>query len=175
MQRILFLLLTTAALAGCADMAKAPQGDYASVTAESEMAPAMPPSPPAGMLGRESGAAFKMSAPSRARPRKGRGPAAEPPMDGEATRPAATPRPKRMVHYNGYLKLRVSNPTQTLQHASEIADAAGGYVENLTATTVTVRVPVAKFRVVFSKLAKIGEVLSRSMTAQDVTDALAAA
>jgi hypothetical protein len=79
-----------------------------------------------------------------------------------------------MVHYNGFLRLRVTNPTETLQQVSEMADAAGGYVEALTATSVTLRVPVAEFRGLFDRLAKIGDVLSRSMTAQDVTDAFIA-
>jgi hypothetical protein len=55
-----------------------------------------------------------------------------------------------------------------------MADAAGGYVETLTATSVTLRVPVARFRALFAELAKIGDVLSRSMTAEDVTDAFVA-
>ena len=75
-----------------------------------------------------------------------------------------------MVHYNGHLQLRVTNPTETLQQAAEFVDERGGYVEQRTDTSVTLRVPVAKFREVYARLAKLGEVLSRSMTAQDVTD-----
>jgi hypothetical protein len=103
---------------------------------------------------------------------------ADMPSDDAASRPepAAKPKPKakRMVHYNGHLKLRVSNPTETLQQASEIADEAGGYVESLTSTSVTLRVPVARFREIYDTLAKIGDVLSRTMTAHDVTDAFVA-
>jgi len=91
-----------------------------------------------------------------------------------ATQPAAPPKQKRMVHYNGYLKLRVANPTETLQHATEIADQAGGYVENLFEHSVTLRVPVASFRQVFTSFTKLGNVLKRSLTAQDVTDSFVA-
>ncbi len=91
-----------------------------------------------------------------------------------AAAPEPAPKATRMVHYNGHLKLKVTNPAQTLQRAAEVADAAGGYVETLSSASVTLRVPVAVFRDVFARLSKLGDVLSRSLTAADVTDAFVA-
>jgi len=87
---------------------------------------------------------------------------------------AEAPPIKRMVHYNGHLRLKVANPVHALQNATEIADRIGGYVESLTSTAVTLRVPVAAFRKVYAELAQLGEVLSRSLSAHDVTDAFVA-
>jgi hypothetical protein len=125
----------------------------------------------AGMSRGAGGAALARKSP--ARPRRTKGAPGDARDEGGADEPtsgAPAAAPKRMVHYNGFLKLKVTNPTQTLQQASEIADGAGGYVESLTSTTVTLRVPVASFRRIYDKLTTIGDVLSRSMTAQDVTD-----
>jgi hypothetical protein len=124
------------------------------------------------LAGGERTMAASKAAPARAAARGGAPPQPSPADQGAA--PSAEPTPARMVHYNGFLRLRVTNPTETLQRASEMADAAGGYVETLTATSVTLRVPVARFRALFAELAKIGDVLSRSMTAEDVTDAFVA-
>lgn len=149
-----------------------PFEETATATALDREVAAAPPAPPPTRMraepkrGREgSGGSFLggLDAPSSA---------VADPSDG--ARPGPAPKPKRMVHYNGFLRLKVTNVTETLQHASEIADAVGGYVENLTATSVTLRVPVAHFRETFKKIAKIGDVMSRSMTAQDVTDAFVA-
>ncbi len=81
--------------------------------------------------------------------------------------------PARLVHYSGYVKLRTANISDTLQQASEIADAVGGYVEHLQEHAVVLRVPVAQFQDVFSKVARLPEtlLLDRSMSARDVTDA----
>jgi hypothetical protein len=164
------------------------QGDQAPAVAIQEqlkeMAPtaameAPPPAPPAE-AGTDSIAGLSRADVSGGRPfgdgapraRRSKGARAEDKGGASSAKPeAGAPAPaKRMVHYNGFLKLRVTNPTQTLQQAAEIADGAGGYVESLTAGTVTLRVPVAAFRKVYEKLVTIGDVLSRSMTAQDVTD-----
>jgi len=174
------LMAALFALAGCMMSGdEAPMFEAEMAKSEVAAMPSAEPSaaPPAAMaLGSGRGRAK----PKRAA-RKGAFDASE--SDGEAggmpsddatARPESAPRPKRMVHYNGFLKLRVSNPTETLQQATEIADAAGGYVESLSSTSVTLRVPVARFREIYTKLAKIGDVLSRSMTAHDVTDAFVA-
>jgi hypothetical protein len=169
-------------LGGCMRAEEAPMFEAEMAKSEVSAVAAAPsaepsPAPPGLMASGSGGRAFDRAAKPK---KRGRPKGAE--SDGEAgdmpaddgVRPGSAPKPKRMVHYNGFLKLRVSNPTETLQQATEIADAAGGYVESLSSTTVTLRVPVAKFREIYTKLAKIGDVLSRSMTAHDVTDAFVA-
>jgi len=168
-------------LAGCGALSRpAPEESEAEGTVAYDRAPpasaAMKPPPPspepmAGLLGR-GGSSKKAAKMDRAR----HAGAATGVADGEATDDSGAEAPdlparKRMVHYNGMLKLRVTRPTEALQQATEIGEASGGYVEALTATTVTLRVPVEKFRAVFAELTHIGDVVERSMTAHDVTDA----
>jgi len=95
--------------------------------------------------------------------------------DGQEQPTAEQPQRARMVHYNGYAKLRVTSAKQTLADAVKLGEGAGAYVEALSDTTVTLRVPVAKFRELYAALLKLGDVIDRSMTAQDVTDAFTAA
>lgn len=85
------------------------------------------------------------------------------------------PKAQRMVHYNGFVRLKVTTPDETLAQAAKLAQDLGGYVEAQAATTITLRVPVARVREAFSALLKLGDVLARSLTAQDVTDAYTAA
>jgi hypothetical protein len=81
----------------------------------------------------------------------------------------------RMVHYNGYAKLRVTSPKESIAAAIKSGQEVGAYVETMNDTLLTLRVPVAKFRELFATLVKLGDVLERSMTAEDVTDAYTAA
>ncbi len=84
------------------------------------------------------------------------------------------PKPKRMVHYTGSLRLRATLPAELLGHAAKACEERGGYVESLTATTMVLRVPVLKFRELYEALLALGEVVSRSVSAADVTDAFMA-
>ena len=92
---------------------------------------------------------------------------------GEASAPQ--PAKPRMVHYNGFLRLKVTSPEETLAAASKTAEAAGGYVESLSPTAVTLRVPVAALPRRLRRAHRLGDVLARSMTAQDVTEEFHAA
>ncbi len=94
------------------------------------------------------------------------------------TAPAAKPAPakqQRMVHYDGYAKLKVTSPEETLDAAVRIAESAKGYVESRAGTTVSLRVPVAAIREVFDRLLELGDVMARSLKAADITDAYLAA
>ncbi len=176
-------------VAGCLSAARAPEATVQTMD-KAEMAREAPspsfaaaPAPPSEMAPTggsgvmDDEGMLRRPASPRARPgrkgamgQKGRGDGAAGDARGGETPGVAAPPVKRMVHYNGYLKLKVPNPTETLQQVAEIADAAGGYVEALSTGSITVRVPVAEFRKVYARLASIGDVLSRSLTAQDVTD-----
>lgn len=90
-------------------------------------------------------------------------------------KPEAPQRQQRMVHYNGYAKLKVTSPDATIDEAVKITEAAKGYVEARNAGVVTLRVPVAAVLHVFGKLLELGDVVARSLSAQDVTDAFVAA
>jgi hypothetical protein len=68
----------------------------------------------------------------------------------------------------------VTRPEDSLSDVTKLAIASGGYLERLSDTSVTVRVPVAKFRDVYTEVLKMGDVLGKSISAQDVTDAFLA-
>ncbi len=106
----------------------------------------------------------------------------EPSEASPATEPSAAPSsttapstaPERMVHYNGYVALRADRPEEVVATVSAQAVTAGGFVEQQAGTHVTVRVPVAAFEATFASVLKLGEVLRKSVAAEDVTEAYAA-
>jgi len=82
---------------------------------------------------------------------------------------------RRMVHYNGWAELRVTKPEALIDEVAALAEGAGGYVERRGLRSITARVPVEAFEETFAACLALGEVLSRSLTAADVTDAFTAA
>lgn len=90
------------------------------------------------------------------------------PQDGEE---AGTPAATRMVHYDGFARLRVTRVEDGVDQVRAVAEALGGHVERVGSSSVSVRVPVAVFRDAFDQVLELGEVLDKSLTAQDVTDA----
>jgi hypothetical protein len=85
----------------------------------------------------------------------------------------STPRP-RMVHYNGHLQLRVTRPDESIEAIKAMAESMGGYVESRSNSHVTLRVPVARFAEAVDSAMTMGDVLSRTVTAEDVTEAYTA-
>jgi hypothetical protein len=116
------------------------------------MAPPPPPPPPPATPG----------APPPAEP-------AQPPASTLTPAPAA-----RMVHYDGWMQLRVANPRETLESAVKLAEALGGRTERMAGTTVTLRVPVEKFDEGWKQLLALGDVASKSVRADDVTESFTA-
>jgi hypothetical protein len=78
--------------------------------------------------------------------------------------------PDRLVFYEGACRLRAPDPQDVLQDAIAKAEAVGGYIESRTDTAAVLRVPVAEFRPTFDAILELGVVLSRRLTAADVTD-----
>ncbi|MBX2802125.1 MAG: DUF4349 domain-containing protein [Myxococcales bacterium] len=82
----------------------------------------------------------------------------------------AQPGPARMVHYDGWARLRVTKPTTAVDEIAQIATDAGGRVDRLTATQVTVRVPVEQFDEIWQQILRVGDVIDKSVRADDITD-----
>jgi hypothetical protein len=100
-----------------------------------------------------------------------------PPADDGNQQPVSTPGPTpaaRMVHYDGWMQLRVANPRETLEAAIELAEGLGGRTERLAGNTVTLRVPVEKFDESWKQLLALGDVAAKSVRADDVTEAFTA-
>lgn len=85
---------------------------------------------------------------------------------------AATARPldRRLLHYTGFLGLRVAAPVDVLAKATTLATASGGYVERAHESTLVLRVPVARFHEVFDALQALGTVVRKSLTVEDISD-----
>jgi hypothetical protein len=82
-----------------------------------------------------------------------------------------SPAESRMVHYDGYARLRVGKLEEAADALVKLATEAGGRVEQLNRTRLVLRVPVDRFRDRFAAMLGVGDVLDKSITAQDVTEA----
>ncbi len=101
-------------------------------------------------------------------------PEAPPPPDGEPAQAEPAKKSERMVHYTGWTRLRVTKIQETLDAVAALAVARGGRVERLGATSITVRVPVDTFDASWKEALALGDVLEKSVGAEDVTDAFLA-
>lgn len=102
-------------------------------------------------------------------------PPAAAPSPALAPEPPAPPdsaveAPARMVHYEGYAQLRVANPTKLLDDVVALAESVGGRTESLYGTQVSVRVPVASFDETYARILGMGDVMHKTVRADDVTD-----
>jgi Domain of unknown function (DUF4349) len=102
-------------------------------------------------------------------------------MDAEEAAPepppadnAGAPQQARMVHYAGYARLRVVRVDAAIDAIGKLATDVGGFVERVGPSSVVVRVPVAAFEERFNAVLAQGDVLDRSLTAQDLTEAFQA-
>jgi len=95
-------------------------------------------------------------------------------MDDRATKPppatVAPVKPSRMVHYDGYARMRATRPAETLDRIAKLAVDAGGRVDRLADTQATVRVPVDAFEEVWQAVLALGDVLDKRIRADDITE-----
>jgi hypothetical protein len=102
--------------------------------------------------------------------------ASPPPPPPPPADPAVSEAPveERMVHYAGWARLRVTRVQEALDVVAVEATARGGRVEQLGATSITVRVPTAEFDAAWQEIRGLGDVLGESVTAEDVTESFLA-
>jgi hypothetical protein len=86
------------------------------------------------------------------------------------TQPAAV---GRLIIYSGALNLVVTDVASTLEAIHQLAISDGGYMDEMTASEITVRVPAAKFDPVVAAVAKMGEVTKSPKRCATWTFALA--
>lgn len=164
----------------CASRDASPSEYYSAPAAapreEAELSRDAPPPPPAPM---QAGTPASMSAKPSKLASRSRDPSGSSSfgkqggkVDPAPQEPAAEPSPKRSIYYSGYLKMRVTRPQEALDQAAGLAKGLGGFVERLSATAITLRVPVDSFQKAFDQVAALGDVLEKSISAEDVTDAL---
>lgn len=95
---------------------------------------------------------------------------APPPPPPEATIDPVAPAPARMVHYDGFAQIRATKPSETIDQIAALALESGGRVDRLSDNQVTVRVPVDTFDDVWAAVLDLGDVLSKTVRADDITD-----
>lgn len=171
-------LVAVFALMGCAkrapyEYASAPMEAYDMEEAYGGAPPPPPPPAPASAPATTSALKMKEREPAKGRSRSDA-------YRGEPTPPADTSTPadeapaERMVHYSGWARIEATKTEDLLKAVSAMAEGMGGFVEQLTADSVTVRVPVSRFEEAFKAALAMGEVLDKSVSAEDVTDAFLA-
>jgi len=89
------------------------------------------------------------------------------PRDNQATE---QPKAKRMVHYDGWMRVRVTRVQDALDAAAKLAEDVGGKVERMAHGSITVAVPVDRFEASFAQLTELGDLLDKSITATDITE-----
>lgn len=92
-------------------------------------------------------------------------PTAPPPPDAPPTVANA-----RQVIYSAAYRVVVADVPGTLRSIREAAERLGGHMQEVAGTSITVRVPAAKFNEAVAYIEKSGEVVDRQLRAQDVTE-----
>ncbi len=75
-----------------------------------------------------------------------------------------------MIVYTATITMAVYQVQPNLAMVERIAKEQGGYLSVRTDNKITVRIPRAKFEPTLAAIEKIGDVLHRDVTAEDVTD-----
>jgi hypothetical protein len=75
-----------------------------------------------------------------------------------------------MLIYTATLNLAVFQVTEQMDKVESIGRAIGGYLAVRNDTQITIRVPRERFDEALGQIEKLGDVLHRSVTAEDVTD-----
>lgn len=150
-----------AASAGFAPVAESPAATSAAPSPPPlPSAPGGPSRPPAAMPGR--GPAGRTT------------PASSPASNPTAAQPAQapSPAPAPMLVYTADVRLMVEQPqiTEVLDRVTDLAYSLGGYLVRRNNSSVQVRVPSSRFRDGLRQVEGLGEVVQRSINADDVSE-----
>jgi hypothetical protein len=131
---------------------------------------ASPPAAEADLAMVEAMPAAPAARPSAARSagRRMNASAVAPAPAGPAGTEAAGPRSPVLI-YTAQLTMAIFEVAPGLKAVEEVARELGGFLARQTNQAITIRVPAARFHEALGKLEKIGDVTSREINAQDVT------
>ncbi len=76
----------------------------------------------------------------------------------------------RKVIYSGAFNIAVPDVEKAIAGTKQMAETMGGYMQKMTGDGIVVRVPAEKFDTAVEALEKMGAVVERAITAQDVTE-----
>ncbi|MBM3991018.1 MAG: DUF4349 domain-containing protein [Planctomycetes bacterium] len=85
---------------------------------------------------------------------------------------AAVPKDARQVIYSATLSIVVLSPALAQASVKSFAEALGGWMSESDARAITVRVPAAQFEPLLERIGQLGEVVDRSVRAEDITETL---
>jgi hypothetical protein len=77
---------------------------------------------------------------------------------------------KRMVHYDGSIRERSSDPEAILDSAKRFVRSIGGVIVSFSNQNAVFNIPVEKFRYAFDSLCTFAEVIAKSISAEDITE-----
>ncbi|HRG96875.1 MAG TPA: DUF4349 domain-containing protein [Polyangiaceae bacterium] len=140
-----------------APMAPAKSSAGAAVTHE-ELAQADAPAPPPPPPGEARPGPAKKEAPRAGEPERAAG-------DGKAEVAR-----EHLIVYTATITMAVYQVQPNLALVERIAKESGGYLSLRSDNQITVRIPRAKFDAALGAIEKIGDVLHRDVSAEDVTD-----
>lgn len=80
------------------------------------------------------------------------------------------PQLHREIIYTGLVYLVVDHIEKALDDVQSLSVSLGGYMQQLEAGSITIRVPAARFDEAIAALEKMGEVTKKEISAQDVTE-----
>ena len=92
---------------------------------------------------------------------------------------ASTAAPQRQVHKEATIGVQVANPEATSDKVADMVKETGGFVAGNTLDTgadglktaeLTVKVPVAQFETFMGQVARLGNVQSKNITGEDITE-----
>lgn len=84
--------------------------------------------------------------------------------------PQKAPTGKRIVVYTGNYQIVVTEIDATISMVKKIAEDTAGWIDAIEASTVTLRVPAARYDEAIERIEALGRVVHRSLRAADVTD-----
>ncbi|MBI4834673.1 MAG: DUF4349 domain-containing protein [Planctomycetes bacterium] len=82
----------------------------------------------------------------------------------------SAPKSKRQVIYSSCLRLVVFHLRESLQKVQDIAGKFNGYMQEMTGNSILIRVPPDSFYDAIAEIEKIGEVVTKDIKGQDVTE-----
>jgi hypothetical protein len=96
---------------------------------------------------------------------------AEPEKLPEAESPEVDPaRSERLVVYNAVVNVVVQNISQSIGQLKSAVATMGGYMQQMTSNTITLKVPAKKFTEALAEAEKLGEVTHKDIKGTDVTE-----
>jgi hypothetical protein len=88
----------------------------------------------------------------------------------QAAQPAKPAVASQLLIYTANVRVRVQEVPKAIDAVEKLAKERGGYLVLREDSQITVRVPSAKFDATLDELVKLGEVVHRNVSIEDVTD-----